>query len=418
MTFLILQVLFLGNMSYLYATQFRISSRVHALDILYVDFDGGVIGRSVSDAYDALKGPNFPTLTPSTVSSYATPPDVRAAVCNGEYWAAIIANNGASTRLASALAGETQDSTEAALTYIWNGARYPALAQGYIYSNLFTLVQVARSTYYSHNATSALQTLSPSNPTSIQAFLNPISASEINLKTTTHGARVFYNTITLVIPILQQFFFMMALNGLSGQFPALAKLGGSAVGNWLFRLCLSLVYTFIASICTAGYIWAFRESWAVNGTQFALSWLVIWLYMHINFLLIDAAGAYIPIQFLPLCFLTWIIINISSTVAPFELSPGFFRWGYALPANEVYQVLVQIWSDGCENRLYRALPILFSWWVVGASVFVLAARRRWRLARGADILDADHDSCEANHSKVTSPVAANPPTVPVDACIS
>lgn len=58
----LLQVLFLANLSYLYATQFNSSDCVHDLKILYVDHDGGVVDQSVTEAYQGLKGNDFPTL--------------------------------------------------------------------------------------------------------------------------------------------------------------------------------------------------------------------------------------------------------------------------------------------------------------------------------------------------------------------
>lgn len=112
--------------------------------------------------------------------------------------------------------------------------------------------------------------------------------------------------------------------------------------------------------------------------------MVIWLYMHINFLIVDILTSFIPMEFLPLCILTWVILNVASTISPFELNPGFFRWGYALPAHEVYQVLVQIWGDGCESQLYRALPILFSWWIAGLVFVVIAMRHRYQTAVAAE----------------------------------
>ncbi|KAJ5653305.1 nitrosoguanidine resistance protein SNG1 [Penicillium lividum] len=130
----------------------------------------------------------------------------------------------------------------------------------------------------------------------------------------------------------------MALNGISAQFQLFTKL--SPMTNGLIRMITSIIYTFIGSLCMAGYIWAYKESWDVNGNQFALTWMITWLFMHINFLIVDSLTAFIPMQFLPFCILTWVILNVASSISPFELSPGFFRWGYALLAHEVYQVLV------------------------------------------------------------------------------
>lgn len=373
----LLQFLFLGNMCYLYATQFNDSSRVHNMKMLYVDYDGGVLGKSVAEAYQSVKGDDFPSLHQLPQGQYPNPEEVRDAVCKGDYWAAIYAAPNASTNLAATLAKGTT-SQNSSLTYIWNGARYPAFAQSDIYSNILTLITVTRSSYYASSASKVLASANLSNSVALEAFLNPIQATEINIKPTNQGPRVLYNTVSLVMPIIQQFFFMMALNGISSQLQLFTKLGRKA--NGLIRMCISLVYTFIGALCMSGYIWAFKESWDVNGNQFVLCWMIIWLYMHINFLIIDSLTAFIPMQFLPFCILTWVIFNVASTISPFELNPGFFRWGYALPAHETYQVLVQIWSDGCQDQSYRALPILFSWWVVGIAVVSYATDYRCQTA--------------------------------------
>ncbi|KAK1140674.1 hypothetical protein N8T08_009987 [Aspergillus melleus] len=382
-SFFLLQILFLANMSYLYATQFRSSTRFHNMKILYVDYDGGAVGQSVLDAYATLRGDSFPTLQRSDVETFPTPREVRAAVCSGDYWGAVYANTQASTNLTSALQGGPGPYDSAnTLTYIWNGARYPAMSMSAVYSSLQTLFAVTRSMYYAKNASEVLPFANLTSPTALQAFLDPIQATEINLKVTEQGTRVLYNTVSFVMPVIQQFFFMMALNGISAQFKILTKLGWHA--NGLLRMCISAAYTFVGALFMVAYIWSFRESWEVNGNQFALSWMAIWLYMHINFLIMDILTTFVPMQFMPFCVLTWVIVNVASTISPFELSPGFFRWGYALPAHETYQVLVQIWSNGCDDQLYRALPVMFSWWVVALGTVIFSVRHRCNAAVAAE----------------------------------
>ncbi|PYH99779.1 nitrosoguanidine resistance protein SNG1 [Aspergillus ellipticus CBS 707.79] len=405
-SFILLHLLFLGNMCYLYATQFRDSSRLHNLNMLYVDFDGGVVGHSVLDAYSGLQAASFPTLQISTVNHYPQPRDVRTAVCRGDYWGAVYANANASTSLASTLAGGTTMTNSTALTYIWNGARYPAFAQSAIEANIMTLIEATRLAFYGRNASSILQSASLSNPNSLNAFLDPITATEINIKTTDQGTRVLYNTVAFVMPIIQQFFFMMALNGISSQFQVLTKL--SHWGNGLLRMCISLAYTCLGALCMAGYIWAFRESWAVNGNQFVLCWMTIWLYMHINFLIFDILTTFVPMQLMPFCVLTWAIMNVASTISPFELNPGFFRWGYALPAHETYQILVQIWSNGCENQLDKALPVLFAWWVATVGGAVYSIKHRCHAALVAEHLAHQKAISESDSHSVTSNRGSRP----------
>ncbi|KAJ5865779.1 hypothetical protein N7534_000332 [Penicillium rubens] len=362
---LLLQILFLGNMCYLYATQFRSTTRYHNFNVLYVDYDGGIIGKSVSDAYHQLRADEFPTLLSEPSNKYPRPEDIREA--------------DGSAGLASALANAS--SLQTSLTYIWNGVRYPVFSQAAVYSNMLKLIETTRSTYYANNGSSVVASADLSNAATLQAFLNPIHAEEINIKDTEQGPRVFYNTVSMVMPIIQQFFFMLVLNGISTHFDAFTKLSWKA--NGLIRVIASTLYTFTGSLLMTGYIWAFRESWGQQGSQFVLTWITMWLLMHINFLFFDITTAFIPIQFMPFIVLTWVIINVASTISPFELSPGFFRWGYALPSHEAYEVLIQIWSGGCNNRLYRALPIMFSWWIVGVLVAVYAMRYRCRTAVAA-----------------------------------
>ncbi|KAJ6181022.1 hypothetical protein N7519_011483 [Penicillium mononematosum] len=299
-----------------------------------------------------------------------------AAVTTG---GAIYTTEDGSVGLASALANAS--SPPNSLTYIWNGVRYPVFSQSAVYSNMLKLIETTRSTYYANNGTSVAASADLSNPATLQAFLNPIHAEEINIKHTEQGTRVFYNTVSMVMPLIQQFFFMLALNGISTNFDAFTKLSWKT--NGLIRVIASILYTFTGSLLMTGYIWAFRESWGQQGSQFVLTWITMWLLMHINFLFFDITTAFVPIQFMSFIVLTWVIINVASTIAPFELSPGFFRWGYALPSHEAYEVLIQIWSGGCNNRLYRALPIMFSWWIVGVLVAVYAMQYRCKTAVAA-----------------------------------
>jgi uncharacterized membrane-anchored protein len=374
--FMLLQILFLANMCYLYATQFRISTRYHNFNVLYVDYDQGVIGKSIFDAYLGLRGDSFPTFQPASTTEYPQITDIREAVCRGDYWGAVYSHLGASEGLTSAFLNDSKPPTS--FTYIWNGVRYPVFSQAGIYYNFQRLILASRGSYYRINGSSVAASANLSRPTTFQTFINPIRVEEINIKGTEHGARVFYNTISTAMPIIQQFFFVLALNGISTHFGAFVQ--SSWKTNGLIRLVASVLYDFIGGLLMTGYIWAYREDWHLSGSRFAFTWLILWFLMHIHFLVFDITTAFIPIQFMPFVVLTWVILNVASTISPFELSPAFFRWGYALPSHEAYQVLVQVWSGGCNNRLYQALPIMFAWWVVGFPLAVYGMQYRCKEA--------------------------------------
>ena len=111
--------------------------------------------------------------------------------------------------------------------------------------------------------------------------------------------------------------------------------------------------------------------------------MTIWLYMFLNFTIIDAVTGFLPMSFVPFFLLTWVIINVASTVYPLQLTAGFYHWMIALPAYNTYNTLADIWSGGCNPILYRTLPILFAWTVLGVLAANVGMYRRCRVAAQA-----------------------------------
>ncbi|TVY60858.1 hypothetical protein LSUE1_G009018, partial [Lachnellula suecica] len=217
-----------------------------------------------------------------------------------------------------------------------------------------------------------------SNPQSVSIFANPWTLSNINIQPTTQGSRLIYNTLVIILILIQEFFYLGTINGLYAQFKIYTKFSPHRI--IVFRNSLSLAYTFIGSLCVTGTIWAFRAGWNVNGNQFALSWAILWLFAHANFLALDVFTVWLPPQFVPMALITWVIFNVASILLPFELSAGFYKWAYAMPAHEVYQTLLDIWSGGCNPQLYYALPILFVWEILGLVFSGLGVHRRCHYA--------------------------------------
>jgi hypothetical protein len=255
MSGLMVIVLFLGVMSYIYGALYRSSYKIHNLNILAVDFDGGYIGESVFAAYSELEGKTFPTLQSHNVAEYSTAQEVQDAVCRGDYWGAIYSHSGASSRLSAALSGGLAARDYEAnntITYIHNGARYPSAQLGDIAGTLATLAGAASSAFFALNGTQALQSLNMSDAAATEALFSPIFATSVNLAVLNQGDRVLYNTISIVLPVIQQFFFLMALNGIANSFGIYGYLDASRV--CISRLIVSVLYTFLASLTVTGYI--------------------------------------------------------------------------------------------------------------------------------------------------------------------
>ncbi|KAK2468858.1 hypothetical protein H9L39_19450 [Fusarium oxysporum f. sp. albedinis] len=343
-------VIFLADLSYLFGSTFRVNDRVSGLKILVVDYDGGAVGESVTNAYKMLQDKTFPTLEFRSADQYPETSDVKHGVCNADYWGAVYINKGSSDRLAAAYEGGSaaQDYNPAdTITYIYNGARYPTVASGYIAPKIQALVGAARGGYYqTQEGRSALRNVNSSDPAAIEAYLNPITSTPDTIRPTNQGSRNLYNTINIVMAVLGQFFYVLAMNGIYDKFGIHKNMRVRDV--YAMRFINGKIFSTLFAVVVTGYIWAFKEDWGVTGGQWALSWLTFWLFMDVNFVVLESViGAYVPMALTP------------------------------FPSH-------MVWS-GCGNSLHIGLPILFAWWVVGHVIAFFGVRKRCMDAAQAEV---------------------------------
>ncbi|KAB5545509.1 hypothetical protein GE09DRAFT_967853 [Coniochaeta sp. 2T2.1] len=373
--FLYLQILFLALFCWVLGSLYKQETKVHNLHIVFVNYDNqtGSIAEAIRTAYSSLEGKKFPSLNEFSPADYPTPADLREAVCRAHYWAAIYIAPGASARLEAALTGNSTLPYDPSnvLTYIWNEARYPQIVDATVSGSIQTLSQTARIIY-----TSSPQIPSLTTPSALSAFAQPWTLNSVNIQPTTQGSRAIYNTIVIILIMIQEFFYLGIINALYINFKIYNRANPYRI--IMIRTANSLLYTFIGSLCGAGAMWAFKATWHVNYSQWVLTWMALWLFAHVNFLALDSFTIWLAHPFVPMSLITWIIFNVTSILLPFELSPGFYKIGYAFPAHNVYQVLTDIWSGGCNPQLHIALPVLFTWEVVGTFLAALGGRAERR----------------------------------------
>lgn len=342
------------------------------MKVLYVDYDGGAIGSSIRNAYRTLQSTSYPTLVEHSVSDYPTPQDLRNEVCQARYWGAVFTSPGASARLDNAITTNSPYSKSQILSYIWNEARYSAVIDSTISLGMKSLSSTARIDYASNSTFTNLPA------SSLPTIADPWHLNSINIMATTQGSRTIYNTLVIILILVQEFFYLGTINSLYDAFKMYARLNPHRI--ILFRFLISLGYTFVGSLCVAGMIFAFRADWHVNGNQLVLTWMILWLFAHVNFLTLNVFTIWLPPPYVPMALISWVILNVTSILLPFELSPAFYRYGYVYPAHQVYQVLLDIWSRGCNPQLHYALPVLFALELSGIFISALGIHRRCHYA--------------------------------------
>ncbi|GME75538.1 unnamed protein product [Ambrosiozyma monospora] len=125
-------------------------------------------------------------------------------------------------------------------------------------------------------------------------------------------------------------------------------------------LVLSLAYTALNSAFQISY----NKSWSGG---FGVAWMTHYLTMS------AVGGANENISLL--CFatlpplmgfwmLSFVVLNISATFSPIEVCPKIFRFTYAMPIKNAYEIMKIIFFDSYRGNLGRYFGILVAWVVL------------------------------------------------------
>ncbi|KAH8695174.1 hypothetical protein BGW36DRAFT_360881 [Talaromyces proteolyticus] len=358
-------LLFLLNQIYMFGSTFQQASRSHDLQILLVNYDSndGPIWNSLVNASRALQAATYPTIVIGNPTQYPDPASLVHSVQEDHYWGALYVHPGASDRFSAVVTGRISSyNASNSISYVWNELRYAAISLSVIQAALVELHTAAQGILQASTARTLIEQPNITQ-TALSAYLTPLQAVEINLSPSPQASKAFYNTVIMAMAIVQQNVFLIAFSGMSTKFGLFSQPFKFSAGLYII---VGLAYTFVGALVPTVCMWTFREGWAISGSQFVETWLVIWFAMHIYYQLIDGTLALFPLQVYSHLLVTFVFLNVTSTIFPVELSAGFYRWGQSLPAFEVLQLLFNIWSQS-SVRLYQSLPILFSWWVISAS---------------------------------------------------
>ncbi|GAA6033668.1 hypothetical protein JCM8097_004374 [Rhodosporidiobolus ruineniae] len=373
----ILLFFFFLNALWLWGSFYQLPRKVHNLDIAIVDFDGGSIGSALTTAAQAFDGPsnvpNFHIISGGSTSVA----DIIGKVKNGEYWAAIYANTGASDRFTSAIASESAASgynASQALTYTGLEVRYNTVWQKYVYPSVLNVLDNTKTTF-AGSAVAPLLSSSTSYGSKAAAVLaNPISATYVNQTPFAFGTRSLLNTAGFIFPILLIAFFLSAANT---TFHALGYFQNLSYRSHLrTKVLLGLLWPFLASLVTACWYLMFDEDYVIGAKYFFALWALLWVYCIIYFNLLDALYALSPASAIPLIVFTLLVLSVSSTSHPLELQPAFFKLQYAFPSHATWDIMITIFGHGAVRTLKYDLPILAGWLIATGAVQHLALKKR------------------------------------------
>jgi hypothetical protein len=313
----------------------------------------------------------------------------------------------ATSRLNSAInEGNTSYDPSQAVQYIWNEGRWALVQEIFVVSSINAAVARAQ-TLYSQRYTSRLISESTLSRSSTLVLLDPFQATSLNLFSFLIGIKPFISTVAFVFPGIVQFFFGMALGGISAKTHIHQRLSTSR--NYLIRFLVSRLFAFIIAISWTGWFYTFSEGKTGSSSSYILMTLNMWMYAMIAFEFHDTCAAFIPIEFLPVTVLAYIILNVTAASFPIPLKPTFYHIDYAIPSYNCFEIFITILTGGSTNRLYRNLPVLFSWMIITGATGVAANMHRCRLARAKIVNDENKEVLEKSKNNYTNENVADSP---------
>ncbi|KAJ6007277.1 hypothetical protein N7540_011253 [Penicillium herquei] len=356
----LLQAIVLGLFVLSIYSLVQCDTNISNMRILYVDYDQGVVGTSIRNAYIRLQGKSFPNIVERPKSEFLHTAALESAVCQRIYHAALFTSRGASERLTSELVARsdlTIFNRSDTLMYVWNKHQYPRVMDSIILNSIETLSTKARAAFTRDLEPEIWSTISQ-DPTSLPILRNPwlltAISGEQELQYSFPIAALFLVFVTLVqAPIILE-----AVDTLCMRL----KLHGSttSLGMAGLTILISAAWTLLSSLFTILVFRAFCPNWPIGGYQFLQFWVVLWILSHVNFLVCDTLPFVFPNSGKSRILVGWILLNITSASLLLDFPGLTSNWGMAVPAYLTCEILIDIWAPGCDFRNFVAIFTLAS----------------------------------------------------------
>lgn len=170
----------------------------------------------------------------------------------------------------------------------------------------------------------------------------------------------------------------------------------------LYRLLSSYVSYFVLSLFYSLVTLAFQVDLtkAFGKSGFLVYWMLSYITMIAVGIINEFMALVLFLVFPPLIgfwLLFWVLVNISPTFAPIALVPKFYRFGYAMPIHNSYELTKVIFFDTYKGQMGRNIGILFAWIVIGSVAFCVLLKPFLRIAmqRGMKAKQAEAEASAA-----------------------
>lgn len=386
--YLVMGTLVLGIFSIYWGSLFDRQSRLKNLRMLVVIEDDQVvqgiepyIGNTFIDLLDTPEMRHIGNWNIYNSSEFAVlaerhnntiEQEIRRQIHHRQYWSSIYIKGNASFNLYQAiLDGNTQyNVSDESINTIYETGRDFLNMNSYV-TPIIKQVEQAWLKLLNNVTTSITSNLQDksqvfSNSDSITVLTTPLQFTYYDYSPFTDAvitAPVQVGLIYMIIVTFFQFNFFIEIH------QKVSKFGLKSRHLMLYRVLSSIFSFFLLSLFFAFVSLAmqvdFTKTFGHSG--FLVYWMVCFLTMWAVGMANEIAGLLLIVYYPPLIgfwMLFWVIINISATFSPMALTPEFYRYGYAMPLHNSFEITKVILFNTWKGELGRNFGILIAWVVI------------------------------------------------------
>ncbi|GJE94695.1 SNG1 family protein [Phanerochaete sordida] len=364
-----------GILSIYWGANWRFLTGIHKMNGWIVDFDGGPIGATITQAFMNNTG------SKEQIDWYTVPAsmfpngeaDVADAIVNERAWAAVTIHSGASDRLNAALSarnGSGYDNQVASAYAVEarNENSYVFFVQPQIQTPLEQAV-VAYPQVQAQRVGSGIGDLLTTAPNLVFA---PVNYTIVNLRpfdiqvgTAIDFVGLIYMLILSFIAALGNFNARVLISGLERRLKLTRLIMLRIVVPVIIYFWLSLAYALLSIYFHVPFDRRFGHA------GFVIFWMLSWCAMLSLGLAIEAMITILTLRFIPFFLVPWIITNVSVVFFPIEILPTIFRYGYAMPFYNVSRAVRTILFR-TRDQVGLNFGVLIAWIVVSLVSIPLA----------------------------------------------
>ncbi|KAF9410000.1 hypothetical protein BGZ94_001788 [Podila epigama] len=381
----VMTVSYFALMALYFAAEFKAEDHMKELKVMVVDLDLGMVGTHYTNFAAVLNnqttGQLFWEVQPK--NRFNTLDHIKAHVESGACWGAVVIMPETSSTLNKMLSSPSADFDPThAFAFVYDGGRDPLVVKPYIVANMYTtFLQFSKN--FNPLWIKFVIGLYEQQGANLTAFSDaphilgtPVAFTEYDLHPTTAPI------ITSATSVAYIWIFLVAggstylvanmVQPLTTHASVTRTMASMFLPLFFFFVTLSMTYSILLVAFGVPFDGGASQFLLLFGGMLLLQLAVSSMVLFLIFL--------IPVVYIPMITITFVILNVIAVFNPVELMPSFYRWAYAMPFLNAVQIARYVLM-GSYSRLHYNIPVLGAWIVIPWLVMPFAIARQKRLAR-------------------------------------